>query len=185
MTSRLEHMCDTVLNLESFTGSDKEKNPAFKEYHGERKRGERRKNKGQTFDDSSVLFLRASRLSLRIPILFGFVVLKSNCKTDGSVAGLFHIVKLPRLNSLQCHMPDTVDLAFKLKRKKFMIEVRVTRNVLRVSCWCDTCGVAVQKNLLSSPPKETWPQARRAEHVCRMYREVMSLSLAVGRSCAF
>jgi len=36
--------------------------------------------------------------------------------------GLFHIVKLPRLNSLTCHMPDTLDLAFKLKRKKFMIE---------------------------------------------------------------
>ena len=39
------------------------------------------------------------------------------------VAGLFNIIKLPRLNSLQCHMPDTLDLAFKLKRKKFMIEV--------------------------------------------------------------
>ncbi|XP_055996297.1 elongator complex protein 4-like isoform X3 [Ostrea edulis] len=31
---RLRKMCDTVLHLESFAGSDKEKNPAFKEYHG-------------------------------------------------------------------------------------------------------------------------------------------------------
>ena len=38
--------------------------------------------------------------------------------------GLFNIVKLPRLNSLVSHMPDTLDLAFKLKRKKFTIEVR-------------------------------------------------------------
>ena len=27
-------MCDTVVRLDSFVGSDKEKNPAFKEYHG-------------------------------------------------------------------------------------------------------------------------------------------------------
>ena len=27
-------MCDTVIQLESFAGSDKEKNPAFKEYSG-------------------------------------------------------------------------------------------------------------------------------------------------------
>lgn len=36
--------------------------------------------------------------------------------------GLFHLVRLPRLNSLTCHMPDTLDLAFKLRRKKFVIE---------------------------------------------------------------
>lgn len=36
--------------------------------------------------------------------------------------GLFHLLKLPRLNSLSCHMPDTMDLAFKLRKKKFMIE---------------------------------------------------------------
>ncbi|XP_061195108.1 elongator complex protein 4-like [Saccostrea echinata] len=66
---RLRKMCDTVLHLDSFAGSDKEKNPAYKEYHG-----------------------------------------------------LFHIVQLPRLNSLLCHMPDTLDFAFKLRRKKFTIE---------------------------------------------------------------
>ncbi|XP_014675718.1 PREDICTED: elongator complex protein 4-like isoform X2 [Priapulus caudatus] len=36
--------------------------------------------------------------------------------------GLFHIVRLPRLNCLTCQMPETLDLAFKLRRKTFMIE---------------------------------------------------------------
>ena len=31
---RLEKLCDTVVHLDSFVGSDKEKNPAYKEYHG-------------------------------------------------------------------------------------------------------------------------------------------------------
>ncbi|CAH1787088.1 unnamed protein product [Owenia fusiformis] len=68
-TSHIERLCDTVVNLESFAGTNKETNPAYKEYHG-----------------------------------------------------LFHIKALPRLNALNCHMPDTLDLAFKLKRKKFTIE---------------------------------------------------------------
>ncbi|XP_022105745.1 elongator complex protein 4-like [Acanthaster planci] len=66
---RVERLCDTAVRLESFAGSDKEKNPVYKEYHG-----------------------------------------------------LFHIKQLPRLNSLSGHMPDTTDLAFKLKRKKLTIE---------------------------------------------------------------
>uniref|UniRef100_A0A4W3JNK7 Elongator complex protein 4 n=1 Tax=Callorhinchus milii TaxID=7868 RepID=A0A4W3JNK7_CALMI len=37
--------------------------------------------------------------------------------------GLLHIRQLPRLNSLICDAPDTKDLAFKLKRKLFTIEV--------------------------------------------------------------
>ncbi|CAC5375081.1 ELP4 [Mytilus coruscus] len=64
---RLRKLCDTVIQLESFAGS--EKNPACKEYHG-----------------------------------------------------LLKIHQLPRLNSLLCHMPDTLDLSFKLRRKKFTIE---------------------------------------------------------------
>ncbi|XP_074660622.1 elongator complex protein 4-like [Tubulanus polymorphus] len=68
-TNRLESLCDTAVCLESFTGSEKEKNPAFKEYHG-----------------------------------------------------LFHIKKLPRLNSLQGHIPESNDMAFKLHRKKLTIE---------------------------------------------------------------
>ncbi|XP_041367597.1 elongator complex protein 4-like [Gigantopelta aegis] len=66
---RVEKMCDTVIQLESFAGSDREKNPAFKEY-----------------------------------------------------SGLLHIRQLPRLNSLVSHMPDTLDLAYKLRRKKFTVE---------------------------------------------------------------
>lgn len=66
---RVENMCDTVVHVDSFVGSDREKNPAYKEYHG-----------------------------------------------------LFNIKKLPTLNTLVCHMPESFDLAFKLRRKKLTIE---------------------------------------------------------------
>jgi len=66
---RLERVSDTVIRLESFAGSSKEKNPVFKEYHG-----------------------------------------------------LLHLIQLPRLNSLAPAQPETTDLAFKLRRKKFTIE---------------------------------------------------------------
>lgn len=66
---RLERLCDTVVEVDSFVGSDKEKNPAYKDYHG-----------------------------------------------------LFNIKQLPCLNSLICNMPESLDLAFKLRRKKFTIE---------------------------------------------------------------
>ncbi|GAB1607936.1 elongator complex protein 4-like [Argonauta hians] len=36
--------------------------------------------------------------------------------------GLFHVKQLPKLNAIRCHMPDTSDWAFKLRRKKFAIE---------------------------------------------------------------
>ncbi|XP_078346504.1 elongator complex protein 4-like isoform X2 [Oculina patagonica] len=69
LTRRVERLCDTVVKLESFVGSENETNPVYKDYHG-----------------------------------------------------LFHIVRLPRLNSLVCHVPDSFDLAFKLRRKKMTIE---------------------------------------------------------------
>jgi len=69
LTRRVERLCDTVVKLESFVGSENETNPVYKDYHG-----------------------------------------------------LFHIVRLPRLNSLMCHVPDSFDLAFKLRRKKMTIE---------------------------------------------------------------
>lgn len=53
-------------------------------------------------------------------LLFSFI------DTDLAIVyllGLFHIVRLPRLNSLVCHVPDSFDLAFKLRRKKMTIEV--------------------------------------------------------------
>lgn len=66
---KIERLCDTVVEVDSFVGSDKEKNPAYKDYHG-----------------------------------------------------LFNIKQLPCLNSLVCTMPESLDLAFKLRRKKFCIE---------------------------------------------------------------
>ncbi|KAI8783519.1 elongator complex protein 4 [Biomphalaria glabrata] len=69
MVNQLSKLCDTVIKLDSFAGSDKEKNPAFKEYHG-----------------------------------------------------LLHVKQLPRLNSFIPAQPETSDLAFKLRRKKFTVE---------------------------------------------------------------
>eukprot|EP00057_Strongylocentrotus_purpuratus_P018953 XP_011673427.1 PREDICTED: elongator complex protein 4-like [Strongylocentrotus purpuratus] len=66
---RIERLCDAAFKLESFAGSEKETNPAYKEYHG-----------------------------------------------------LFHIHRLPRLNTLASYLPDSMDLAFKLRRKKLTIE---------------------------------------------------------------
>lgn len=36
--------------------------------------------------------------------------------------GLFYIRKMVALNSLNAHTPETYDLAFKLRRKRFVIE---------------------------------------------------------------
>ncbi|GIY73343.1 elongator complex protein 4 [Caerostris extrusa] len=66
--SRVRQVCDTVINLESFVGSDKKSNPVFKEYNG-----------------------------------------------------LLQLVKLPVLNTF-VYPNKTSDLAFKLKRKDFIIE---------------------------------------------------------------
>ncbi|PVD33614.1 hypothetical protein C0Q70_04872 [Pomacea canaliculata] len=66
---RLEQLCDTVLRLQSFGASEKEKGHVFKDY-----------------------------------------------------SGLLHVIKLPCLNELVTHMPETLDLAFRLRRKKFTIE---------------------------------------------------------------
>lgn len=41
----------------------------------------------------------------------------------GVAAGLLHVIQVPRLNCLSCEVPDTKDLAFRLKRKQFTIEV--------------------------------------------------------------
>ena len=47
--------------------------------------------------------------------------------------GLFHILRLPRLNSLVCHAPESFDLAFKLRRKKMTIEVQYSLLICRFS----------------------------------------------------
>lgn len=66
---RIRNLVDYAIELESFAGSDKEANVAFKEYHG-----------------------------------------------------LLYIRKLAALNALAAHTPETYDLAFKLRRKRFVIE---------------------------------------------------------------
>lgn len=43
--------------------------------------------------------------------------------------GLLHIQKLPALNILAPHNPESRDLAFKLRRKKFIIEVNTLINL--------------------------------------------------------
>lgn len=43
--------------------------------------------------------------------------------------GLLHIQKLPALNILAPHTPESRDLAFKLRRKKFIIEVNTLINL--------------------------------------------------------
>lgn len=43
--------------------------------------------------------------------------------------GLLHIKKLPALNILAPHTPESRDLVFKLRRKKFIIEVNTLINL--------------------------------------------------------
>ena len=94
---RLERLCDAAVRVESFAGSEKEQNPLYKEYHGKH------------WWTSHIII----------------VVLLSKCYAFVAhvFIGLFHLVKLPRLNSLASYLPETLDLAFKLRRKKFSIEV--------------------------------------------------------------
>jgi hypothetical protein len=42
---------------------------------------------------------------------------------SSSLPGLLDVRQLPYLNCLVCDLPDNKDLAFKLKRKQFTIEV--------------------------------------------------------------
>ncbi|KAL4703385.1 hypothetical protein ACJJTC_011174 [Scirpophaga incertulas] len=69
LMKRLLYSVDNAVKLESFTGSSKEANPVYKDYHG-----------------------------------------------------LFHITKLSSLYSMVPFVPPSLDMAFKLKRKKFVIE---------------------------------------------------------------
>jgi len=41
------------------------------------------------------------------------------------MTGLLHVIKLPQLNALTSADIDTADLAFKMRRKRFTIEVSV------------------------------------------------------------
>lgn len=39
--------------------------------------------------------------------------------------GLLHLKKLSAINTLAAHNPKSFDLAFKMRRKKFVIEVKI------------------------------------------------------------
>ncbi|CAH0397276.1 unnamed protein product [Chilo suppressalis] len=69
LMKRVLYSVDNSVKLESFTGSSKETNPVYKDYHG-----------------------------------------------------LFHITKLSAVYCMVPYVPPSLDLAFKLKRKKFVIE---------------------------------------------------------------
>lgn len=69
LMGQIRNLVDCSIEIESFTGSDKEMNPVFKDYHG-----------------------------------------------------LLHIRKLSAVDTLAAFCPETNDLAFKLKRKRFVIE---------------------------------------------------------------
>eukprot|EP00039_Didymoeca_costata_P005187 m.79263 g.79263 ORF g.79263 m.79263 type:complete len:399 (+) comp12706_c0_seq1:92-1288(+) len=66
---RLQWLCDTVIGLKAFAGTDLESNAGLKDYHG-----------------------------------------------------YFEMRRFPKINSLTCVMPETLDLVFKLRRKNFVIE---------------------------------------------------------------
>ncbi|KAG7327790.1 hypothetical protein KOW79_009396 [Hemibagrus wyckioides] len=66
---RMIRLSDTAIALQSFSDTERNNNPLYKDYHG-----------------------------------------------------LLRVIQVPRLNCLSCEVPDTKDLAFRLKRKQFTIE---------------------------------------------------------------
>ncbi|KAH8333838.1 hypothetical protein KR059_003749 [Drosophila kikkawai] len=67
-------------------------------------------------------------------------------------SGLLHLHKMSALNTLAVHMPDTTDLAFKLRRKKFIIEKFHLPPELQESTKPDNCSAG---RLLSSNSNAT------------------------------
>ncbi|KAH8281915.1 hypothetical protein KR054_004114 [Drosophila jambulina] len=67
-------------------------------------------------------------------------------------SGLLHLHKMSALNTLAVHMPDTTDLAFKLRRKKFIIEKFHLPPELQESPKPDNCSAGL---LLSSNSNAT------------------------------
>lgn len=61
-------------------------------------------------------------------------------------SGLLHLHKMSALNTLAVHMPDTTDLAFKLRRKKFVIEKFHLPPELQESPKPDSCSTSVLSN---------------------------------------
>ncbi|KAH8323196.1 hypothetical protein KR067_000275 [Drosophila pandora] len=61
-------------------------------------------------------------------------------------SGLLHLHKMSALNTLAVHMPDTTDLAFKLRRKKFVIEKFHLPPELQESPKPDSCSTSILSN---------------------------------------
>ncbi|KAH8410223.1 hypothetical protein KR009_009177 [Drosophila setifemur] len=61
-------------------------------------------------------------------------------------SGLLHLHKMSALNTLAVHMPDTTDLAFKLRRKKFIIEKFHLPPELQESPKPDNCNAGILSN---------------------------------------
>nr|XP_015193798.1 PREDICTED: elongator complex protein 4 isoform X3 [Lepisosteus oculatus] len=64
--------------------------------------------------------------------------------------GLLHVKQIPHLNCLRCEVPDTKDLAFKLKRKQFTIEASLKPwakarcvQIFKASCLLNTTSAAL------------------------------------------
>ncbi|KAF4083541.1 hypothetical protein AMELA_G00143090 [Ameiurus melas] len=65
---------------------------------------------------------RMIRLSDTAIALQSFSAAERNNPLYKDYHGLLHVIQVPRLNCLGCEVPDTKDLAFRLKRKQFTIE---------------------------------------------------------------
>ncbi|XP_053490514.1 elongator complex protein 4 isoform X2 [Ictalurus furcatus] len=65
---------------------------------------------------------RMTRLSDTAIALQSFSAAERNNPLYKDYHGLLHVIQVPRLNCLGCEVPDTKDLAFRLKRKQFTIE---------------------------------------------------------------
>lgn len=89
---RIERMCDIVVRLESFEGSEKHKNPVFKDYQGDHL---------QSLSKTKFLWFLIGGFSL----------------------GLFHVIKVVHPNVSVCPRPEAADFGFKVRRKKFVVEV--------------------------------------------------------------
>ncbi|KAI8043038.1 hypothetical protein M5D96_004363 [Drosophila gunungcola] len=89
-------------------------------------------------------------------------------------SGLLHLHKMSALNTLAVHMPDTTDLAFKLRRKKFVIEKFHLPPELQES---STAAAAKPDSCISDV--EEWLYGEEAEDDVLMQRAQKFWSLAM------
>lgn len=92
---------DTAVRLQAFAATSMADNPAVKDYHGE-------------------------RLKRWASLWFGLSIEPHSHTT---LLGLFRVQKLPRLNGISTVVPETLDLAFKLRRTGLRVEVLCLNNL--------------------------------------------------------